>query len=131
MANLANSTLLVCAQTAAFSKVTGAGASETAFYLIQAAFYTPMNKISTLAFSKISLPSSGEESTRSALKKLPGAKKITSKKELKEVLATTGVGAACARAPATLLTQDFHEKLGYQGDSVEDPLSYHVGVAAT
>lgn len=129
MANLVNSTLLACAQTGAFAKVTGAGASETAFYLLQAAFYTPMNKISTLAFSKISSPSSSEESTRSALKKFLGAKKITSKKELKEVLATIGIGAACA-LPATLLTQDLHERLGYEGDRVEDSLSYHVGVAA-
>lgn len=126
LSNLVNSTLLACAQSGAYSKATGAGNSETAFYLLQAALYTPINKISSLAFSNNSLPN-GEESRRSTLKKLLGAKKITSKDKLRHVLASIGLGAACT-LPSTILAQRLHESFGYRQDEVEQSLSYHLGI---
>lgn len=126
MSNLVNSTLLACAQSGAFSRITGAGNSETVFYLLQTAFYTPINKISSFAFSNNSL-SSSEESKRGALKKLLGAKKITSKDELRHVLASIGLGAACT-LPSTILAQQLHESFGYRQEEVEQSLSYHLGI---
>lgn len=134
MAFLINSTALECAKTGAKTYAMSSNLEKTFFYVIQTAFWSPMNQINELTCSKICYTEWGSEKTEkgfiASIKERVGIKKIKSSSELKRILYSTTIAAALY-LPATPLTQELLRELGLQdAKEVNQSIEYHVAIGS-